>query len=266
MSFGFASIRFRPVRAMAVAMAVLLVAADTPPASITVASAEIVARLPHDRNAFTEGLLIDHGALYESTGREGRSTIRRLDLSTGAVRQSVSLPGSVFGEGIVVWRDQILNVIWHGGVGQRRALSTFKTIGKFRYTGEGWGMTQNGTHIILSDGSPVLRYLDPATMKVVRRLPVTFQGKPLPRLNELEYVGHDILANVWLTSSIVRIDQSTGVVKQVIDLTDLIRDAGVNEVEAVPNGIAYDHATGKLYVTGKLWPWLYEIRLQPISP
>jgi glutamine cyclotransferase len=239
--------------------------AKAPPAAIPpTAVAEIVARLPHDPDAFTEGLLIDHGSLYESTGREGRSTIRRLDLATGAVKQSVTLKPSIFGEGIVVWRDQILNVIWHGGIGERRALGNFQPIGSFRYTGEGWAMTHDSHHIILSDGTPVLRFLDPVTMKVVRRLPVTYQGKPLQRINELEYVKGDILANVWLTPFIVRIDATTGAVKQVIDLSDLVAEIGSRDPEAVPNGIAYDAAHDRLYVTGKLWPTLFEIRLKPV--
>jgi glutamine cyclotransferase len=241
-------------------------AAPPQPPATPIATAEIVARFPHDPKAFTEGLLIDHGSLYESTGREGSSTIRRIDLETGAVRQSVSLPNGVFGEGIVIWRDQLLNVIWHGGMGERRSLHSFKTIGRFRYSGEGWALTQDGTHIILSDGTPVLRFLDPVTMKVTRRLTVTYQGKPLARINELEYVKGDILANVWLTPFIVRIDAQSGAVTQVIDLSDIVADAGVHDADAVANGIAYDTARDRLYVTGKLWPNLYEIRLKPVVP
>lgn len=244
----------------------LLAAATRPTAPLPappVVMAEVVARLPHDPNAFTEGLLIDHGWLYESTGREGRSSIKRIDLATGAVKQSASLKPGIFGEGIVIWRDQILNVIWHGGVGERRSLDTFQRIGSFRYTGEGWAMTQDGRHIILSDGTPVLRFLDPVTMKVVRRLSVTYQGAPVPRLNELEYVKGDILANIWLTPLIVRIDATTGAVKQVIDLSALVAEIGSRDPEAVPNGIAYDAARDRLYVTGKLWPTLFEVRLKP---
>lgn len=234
-------------------------------AAVPVTRAEIVARLPHDANAFTEGLLIHNGDLYESTGREGQSTIRQRDLATGTVKRSVTLPASIFGEGIVIWRDQLLNVIWHGGVGERRALSDFRTIGKFGYTGEGWGMTQDGAHIILSDGTPQLRFLDPRRMKVVRRLTVTFKGRPVERINELEYVKGSILANVWMTPYIIRISPATGAVTELIDLTDIVDDVGIHYADAVANGIAYDAATDRLYVTGKLWPTLYQIKLTPLA-
>lgn len=234
-------------------------AAKSPPLAIV----HIVARLPHDTAAFTEGLLIDHGSLYESTGFEKQSFIKRITLETGKVEQSVALPPNVFGEGIVVWGNEILNVIWHGGAGQRRALKDFRTVGKFSYTGEGWGMTHDARHVILSDGTPVLRFLDPRTMKVVRRVTVTLGGQPLPRINELEYVKGSILANVWLTGAIVRIDPATGAVTQIIDLTAVVDDAHVRNPEAVPNGIAYDADHDRLYVTGKYWPYLYQVTVEP---
>ncbi len=249
--------------ALALAAPLLLTAADAPPARPPVAVVNIVARYPHDTTAFTEGLLIDRGALYESTGFEHHSFIRRVDLETGKVQQSVQLPTDVFGEGIVVWGNEILNVIWHGGAGQRRSLKDFRTTGKFSYTGEGWGMTRDTRNIILSDGTPVLRFLDPKTMKVVRRLSVTLDGKPLPRINELEYVKGSILANVWMTPAIVRIDPASGKVTQIIDLSPVIADAHPTDPDAVPNGIAYDAAHDRLFVTGKYWPWLYQVTLQP---
>lgn len=237
--------------------------ADAPPPAVPIVTATIVERLPHDSSAFTEGLLIDHGKLYESTGYERQSFIRRIDLATGKVEQQTQLAPDVFGEGIVVWRDEILNVIWHGGHGQRRALKDFRLTGSFRYDGEGWGMTQDGRHIILSDGTPVLRFLDPKTLKVVRRLPVTFNGRPLPRINELEYVKGTILANVWFTSAVVRIDPQSGKVTQVIDLSALVDDAHPKNPDSVANGIAYDAAHDRLYLTGKNWPWLYQVKLEP---
>jgi len=230
---------------------------------VTRAYAEIAERLPHDADAFTEGLLIHDGDLFESTGRESQSTITRRDLKTGAVKQSVRLPPRQFGEGIAIWRDQLLNVTWHGNVGERRQLGSLKTIGRFSYAGEGWGMTYDGHHIILSDGTPVLRFLNPATMRVVKRLPVTYRGRPLTRINELEFVDGSILANVWLTHHMVRIDPASGAVTQLIDLSALVEDANPQEGEAVPNGIAYDAGTKQLYATGKLWPILYRITIVP---
>lgn len=259
------------VIALALAAPALLGGADTPTTPprppLPVAVATIVARYPHDTNAFTEGLLIDRGALYESTGYERSSFIKRIDLETGKVLQSTQLPSSVFGEGIVIWGNEILNVVWHGGQGQRRSLKDFRVTGKFTYTGEGWGMTHDTHNIILSDGTPVLRFLSPRTMKVVRRLTVTANGRPLPRLNELEYVKGAILANVWMTGAIVKIDPTTGHVTQVIDLTQLIADAHPRDPEAVPNGIAYDEAHDRLFVTGKYWPYIYQVALQqpPVS-
>lgn len=257
-----------PGRAAAMLAALVLTggsAADTeaPAPKVPMTTVNIVQRYPHDTNAFTEGLLIDHGKLYESTGYEGRSYIKRIDLESGKVEQSVQLPAGVFGEGIVVWGNEILNVIWHGGQGQRRTVKDFKLSGKFSYTGEGWGMTRDAHNIILSDGTPVLRFMDPRTMKVARQLPVTIGGVPLPRINELEYVKGSILANVWLTGAIVRIDPATGRVTQIIDLTPVVQDANARNPEAVPNGIAYDEAHDRLFVTGKYWPHVYEVTLAP---
>lgn len=260
---------FRRIAALLLALCVPALASGadpaTEPAVTPAAVATIVARLPHATNAFTEGLLIDRGKLYESTGYERQSFITRYDLKTGKEERRVQLAPDVFGEGIVVWRDEILNVIWHGGRGQRRSLRDFKLTGSFRYDGEGWAMTQDGHNIILSDGTPVLRFLDPKTMKVVRRLPVTLRGQPVQRINELEYVNGSILANIWLTPVAVRIDPKTGVVTQLIDLSQLVADAYPRDADSVPNGIAYDAEHDRLYITGKNWPWLYEVKLEPAS-
>lgn len=240
------------------------VAAPTPaasPAPITPEAARILASYPHDTGAFTEGLLIDHGTLYESTGREGQSDIRRVDLTTGRVLARVALPPALFGEGIVAWHRELFSVTWHGGQGFRWSLPALKRSGGFRYDGEGWAMTEDGRNLILSDGTPVLRFLDPATQKVVRRLGVTLAGRPLERLNELEYVDGEILANIWMTRYIARIDPADGHVRGVIDLAPLIEQVGATDRDSVPNGIAYDRATHKLYVTGKNWPRLFEIAL-----
>ena len=156
--------------------------------------------------------------------------------------------------------DTLRSFVWHGGKGFIWDLKTLRQTGSWTYTGEGWAMTQDGRNIIMSDGTPVLRFLDPKTMQVARRLTVTLNGQPLAMINELEYVHGEILANVWQTSLIVRIDPKSGRVKGVIDVTPLWDKAGVTDPGAVPNGIAYDRRTNRLFVTGKYWPYLYEIQ------
>lgn len=244
--------------------AVALVAAQAPPQPRPpVVKPTLVATYPHDTSAFTEGLLITDGKLYESTGREGQSRIRQVDLKTGKVLREIALPATLFGEGIVAWGRELLSVVWHGGTGYRWSLPALKRTGTFKYDGEGWAMTDDGANVILSDGTPTLRFLDPKTMTVVRRLTVTYAGRPLARLNELEYVHGEILANIWMTPAIVRIDPATGAVRGVIDLGDLIAQIPTADRDAVANGIAWDRAAGRLYVTGKNWPKLFEITLPP---
>jgi len=243
------------------ALAALLIAAAPATAQIAAVKPQVVATYPHDTGAFTEGLLVDRGKLYESTGREGQSFIRQVDLATGKTLRSVALPAGVFGEGIVAWGDQLFSVTWHGGVGYRWALPSLRRTGGFRYAGEGWAMTDDGRHLILSDGTPRLRFLDPRTQKVVRTLAVTLRGRPLAQLNELEYVDGEILANIWMTPYIARIDPASGAVRGMIDLGDLIRRVGLSDPDSVANGIAYDRRSKRLFVTGKNWPSLFEIRL-----
>ncbi|MEO7410766.1 MAG: glutaminyl-peptide cyclotransferase [Sphingomicrobium sp.] len=229
-------------------------------AALPVEKAQVVRSYPHSTNAFTEGLLIRDGFLYESTGREGQSDIRKIDLVTGRTLSHVALPRTVFGEGIVDWKDQLYSVIWRGGIGTRRSLKTFRPLGTFRYSGEGWAMTHDGRNIILSDGTPVLRFLDPVTLKVVRTVTVTAEGRPVKHLNELEFVRGEILANIWMTNVIVRIDPASGRVKGLIDLTALAGRVAASDRDSVPNGIAYDKTTGRLFVTGKNWPTLFQIK------
>ncbi|HMI19607.1 MAG TPA: glutaminyl-peptide cyclotransferase [Sphingomonas sp.] len=231
-------------------------------AALPVEQARVIRTYPHDTTAFTEGLLIRDGWLYESTGFEGRSFIRKKVLTTGRTVQSIAIPPNLFGEGIVDWGNTLYSFVWHGGKGFKWTLPGLKAAGNWTYSGEGWAMTQDGRHIIMSDGTPVLRFLDPKTMRVVRRLRVTVEGAPIASLNELEYVRGEILANIWQTAMIARIDPHTGKVKGWIDLTALWQRAGTaNSSDAVPNGIAYDKATGNLFVTGKDWPFLYQISL-----
>ncbi len=243
-------------------LALLTVLAAFPArAALPVEQAQVVRTFPHATDAFTQGLLIRDGFLYESTGREGQSDIRKIELATGRTLSRVALPRTDFGEGIVDWKDQLFNVIWRGGIGTRRSLKTFRALGTFRYTGEGWGMTQDGRNIILSDGTPVLRFLDPVTLKVVRTLTVTAEGRPVRLLNELEYVRGEILANVWMTNAIVRIDPASGRVTGVIDLSGIARRIAAADRDSVANGIAYDKVSGRLFVTGKNWPTLFQIQL-----
>jgi glutaminyl-peptide cyclotransferase len=233
------------------------------PAPAPVQGARVVATYPHDRNAFTEGLFYLDGKLYESTGLNGRSEIRETSLADGRVLRSVKIPSTYFGEGIVNWGADIVSLTWQNGIGFRWNRADFRKKGEFRYSGEGWALTQNGRQIVMSDGTPVLRFLDPNTLKVVRRLRVTDAGQPVARLNELEWVKGEILANVWMTTLIARIDPATGHVKGWIDLASLAAENMSGNGDAVLNGIAYDAARDRLFVTGKLWPHLYEIRLAP---
>jgi glutaminyl-peptide cyclotransferase len=230
-------------------------------AELPVVQPEAVAMFPHDKTAFTEGLFFRDGALYESTGQEGQSVIRKVELASGKVLANVALPPAIFGEGVVDWGDEIYSVTWHGGIGYRWSLHGFRRLGSFHYAGEGWALTRDARHIILSDGTPVLRFLDPKTLKVVRKLRVTAEGVPVEHLNELEYVKGEILANIWLTNRIARIDPVTGAVKGWIDLSLFAAQIGGEDPNMVPNGIAYDAAHDRLFVTGKYWPLLFEVRL-----
>jgi len=231
-------------------------------AALPVEQARIVRTFPHDTSAFTEGLLIRDGFLYESTGFETHSFIRKKVLATGTTLRSVAIPSQYFGEGIVDWGNSLRSFVWHGGRGFIWDLRTLKQTGSWSYSGEGWAMTQDGRNIIMSDGTPVLRFLDPRTMQVVRRLTVTAEGKPVPMLNELEYVQGELLANIWQTSLIARIDPKTGHVKGWIDVNALwVKTGTLGSADAVPNGIAYDKKARRLYVTGKDWPYLFEIKL-----
>jgi glutaminyl-peptide cyclotransferase len=230
--------------------------ADTP----LVYGYRVVHTYPHDPGAFTQGLFYLDGRLYESTGQVGRSTIRQVRLQDGEVLRSVPLPPGHFGEGIVNWGPQIISVTWQGGIGFRWDRRTLRRLGEWRYPGEGWGLTQDGANIIMSDGSADLRFLDPVTLAERRRVTVTAGGRPVTQLNELEWVHGEIFANVWHTAMIVRIDPASGRVTGVIDLRGLVAENGVGD-DNVLNGIAYDARRDRLFVTGKNWPALYEIDL-----
>ena len=240
----------------------LMTEAARPPAILAY---EIVRSYPHDRGAFTQGLIFRDGFLYESTGLNGRSSLRRAVLDTGEVVQRENVPVEYFAEGLTDWKDRLILLTWQSRRGFVYDRKTFRQTGGFEYAGEGWGLTQDGRRLILSDGSATLRFLDPETYVQNGTLEVTYQGKPLANLNELEFMRGRILANVWQSNSIVVIDPATGHVTAQIDLAGLLgaedRAGGVD----VLNGIAYDAGTDRLFVTGKLWPKIFELRLRPTA-
>jgi glutaminyl-peptide cyclotransferase len=223
-----------------------------------VSSYRVVHAYPHDRQAFTQGLEFHDGALYEGTGLNGSSTVRKVDLSTGRVLQQVALPREYFGEGITIWQSSLIQLTWQSHVGFVYDRNTFKQVRTFRYEGEGWGLTHDSAAIIMSDGSASVRFLDPATFAERRRLLVTDAGIPIKDLNELEYVGGEIYANVWQTDFVARISPANGRVLGWINLRDLLSPEERSGADVL-NGIAYDSAGRRLFVTGKLWPKLFEI-------
>ena len=234
------------------------------PAPVPVYTLEIVARFPHDATAFTQGLLWHDGALYESTGKEGRSEVRRVALNDGRVLARRALPSAVeFGEGLALWKDTLVSLTWTSGIAYRWDARTLKPVGQRRYPGEGWGLTTAAEALVLSDGTPTLRFLDPDTLAEKRRVTVTVRGRALDQLNELEMVDGEVFANVWRTDYIVAIDPADGRITKVIDAGALTREVAVRDVDAVLNGIAWDAKSRRLFVTGKLWPTLFEVRLVP---
>ena len=222
---------------------------------------EIVHTYHHDPLAFTQGLLYYNGFLYEGTGLENQSSIRKVKLETGEVLQKRDLSGEYFGEGIIVWKDRLLELTWKAEKGFIYDLASFEPRGQFPYPGEGWGLTSDGKRIIMSDGSAQLRFWDPETLRETGRITVTDGGRPIDQLNELEWVEGEIYANIWQTDRIARIDPRNGHVTGWINLRGLLLPQDYNDLTDVLNGIAYDAATHRLFVTGKRWPKLFEIRL-----
>lgn len=222
---------------------------------------EVVRAWPHDRHAFTQGLAYRDGVLIESTGRIP-STVRTVRLEDGAVLNSRRLDDAYFGEGLAIVGDRVVTLTWRNRKGFIWNAADLSPVGEFAYAGEGWGLTYDGTRLILSDGGDALRFFDPVTMAETGRVAVTLAGRPVIRINELEWIEGEVFANVWQTDQILRIDPETGVVKGVIDLTGLLPDRiGMDPVDDVLNGIAWDAVGKRLFVTGKNWPTLFEIRL-----
>ncbi len=245
-----------------------------PPAPATVVApvpvegiaARIVARYPHDRTAFTQGLVWHDGQLFESTGQPGVSDVRRVRLADGKVLARAKLPGRQFGEGLALQADTLVSLTWQDGVAHRWDVKTLKPRGNARYPGEGWGLASDGRSLILSDGTPELRFLDPKTFAEQRRVTVTANGRPVHNLNELEMIDGKLWGNIWHRDYIVRIDPATGAVDALVDLAPLRAELGALDPEAVLNGIAWDAAGKRLFVTGKWWPTLFEIALEPAAP
>jgi glutamine cyclotransferase len=232
----------------------------TAPPATPAYSYEVVATYPHDPKAYTQGLLIQDGQLWESTGQEGTSWVRKVDLATGVVQQQHDVDPQYFGEGMVVWDDRIITLTWRHQKGFILDRETLAQEGEWTYQGEGWGLTRDDTQIYMSDGTHQIRKLDPATLQETGRIDVTMNGQPVAKLNELEFIKGEIWANVFETDRIVRIDPATGKVTGVLLLRNLLTPEERRQTDVL-NGIAWDKATDKLYVTGKLWPKLFEIKV-----
>ena len=231
--------------------------------NIPIQKYRIMNTYPHDNQAFTQGLVYHQGFLYEGTGLKGQSSLRKVELETGKVLQLYNLPDRYFGEGIVIWQDKIIQLTWQSRVGFVYDRETFEKLAEFNYPTEGWGITHDGEKLIMSDGTDTLFFLDPETFKEIGRIQVRAGNQPVKRLNELEYINGEVFANVWMTDIIVRIDPNTGEIVGAIDLSGLYNPDPQFQGNDVLNGIAYDTEGDRLFVTGKLWPNLYEIELVP---
>ena len=240
-------------------------------ADIPIYDYRVVNSYPHSTGAFSQGLLIHDGYLYEGTGQIGRSSLSRIDLESGEVLQSKRMGSRYFGEGIAIVDKHIYQLTWQSNIAFVYDLNTFDNVASHYYPTEGWGLTWDGTYLIMSDGTDTLQFIDPETFQVQHKVDVRLEGNPVPNLNELEYINGEVWANVWTTDRIVRIDPLTGQVNSIVDLSGLIQQTtiGGSRAEAVLNGIAWDAgevddpADDKLYVTGKLWAHLFEIELVP---
>ncbi len=249
------------MRRLIIAFALLL-ATTACPAAIPMYGYKVVQVYPHDTSAYTEGLFYKDGYLFESTGEKGESTVRKVQLETGKVLQTHDVPAQYFGEGIVDWKGKLVQLTWKSETGFVYDLDDFKLQHTFSYPGEGWALTRDNKHLYMSDGSSVLRILDPDTLKATGSIMVMANGIPVTNLNELEWVKGEIYANIWLTNRIARINPANGQVMGWIDLTGLFDVNSLPEPgNDVLNGIAYDARHDRLFVTGKRWPRLFEIKL-----
>lgn len=254
---------FRIIRAVSLVIAVAFpfAAHAGQNAAQDVVSYEVVHVYPHDPAAYTQGLFFLDGHLYEGTGREGFSSIRMEDVETGQVLKHYDLASQYFGEGITDWKNNLFELTWKSGLCFVYDRTTFRPLHTFHYEGEGWGLTHDDQNLIMSDGTSTLRFLDPDTFNVIRRVKVTYKNRLVDNLNELEYIHGEIYANVWMSDRIAIISPKNGKVIGWIDLSHLFPEHNSIDFNAVLNGIAYDGKNGRLFVTGKLWPKLFEIKL-----
>lgn len=229
--------------------------------AVDVESYQIIHVYPHAPSAYTQGLIFLDGTLYEGTGLEGRSSLRRVQLETGKVLQRYDLPKEYFGEGITDWKNDLYQLTWRSGTCFVYDRVSFRLLHTFHYPGEGWGLTHDEKHLIMSDGTAKLRILDPASFKQLKRITVTYQRRPVENLNELEYIHGAIYANVWMSDRIAIISPKSGKVERWLDLSGILPGHDSINGNAVLNGIAYDAKTDRIFVTGKLWPKLFEIRV-----
>lgn len=235
----------------------------TAPARVIHYTYEIVRSYPHDTDAFTQGLLFHQGVFYESTGLNGRSSLRKVEIETGKVLQKIDVPAQFFAEGLALFNGRLFQLTWQNQRGFIYDLNSLNMVNTFDYTGEGWGLTHDGQTLILSDGTDQIRYLDPANFQVRATIRAHDNGRPITLLNELEYIKGEIYANVWQTDRVARIDPKTGRVTGWINLTGLLSpaDRASHSVDVL-NGIAYDEAGDRFFITGKLWPKVFEIKLK----
>jgi glutaminyl-peptide cyclotransferase len=222
---------------------------------------KVIHSYPHDKDAFTQGLVYDKGVLYEGTGQESGSTLREVELESGKVKRQLNLDASLFGEGIALFHDRIYQVTWQNKVGFVYEKSTFKILNKIYYSTQGWGMTTIDDKIVMSDGTNVLSFYEPEMFTITSRIEVYDNEHKVDSLNELEYINGEIWANIWMNNHIARIDPVSGKVLAYIDLTGILPESERNEETDVLNGIAWDEAGNRIFVTGKRWPKLYEIKL-----
>ena len=218
---------------------------------------------PHDRRAYTQGLIFRDGILWESTGQYGSSSLRKVELKTGKVIKQISVPAKYFAEGMTVFHNKVFQLTWQEHKGFIYDPETFEKQGEFDYAGEGWGLTHDGHSLIMSDGTNQIRFLDPTTLKTTRTISVFDAGEPVSQLNELEYIDGEIYANIWQSDRIVRLDPKSGKILGWIDMTGLLKTKDRTGEEDVLNGIAYDEAGKRLFVTGKMWPKLFEVEIVP---
>jgi len=226
---------------------------------------EVINVFPHDADAFTQGLVYLDGFLYESTGLYGESSLRKVVLETGVVLKQINLDPAYFAEGLTHWGESLVQLSWRERTGWVYDLDEFSLQDQFSYATEGWGLTQDGERLIMSDGSAYLYFLDPETFTILDSVLVTDDGAAVERLNELEYARGEVFANIWQTESIIRIDPETGEVLGWIDLSGILPAEARTDQTDVLNGIAYDAELDRLFITGKRWPHLYEVRLVPVN-